>query len=813
MPLTKISQNIDYDKEIHYDSRVIQEVFNDFLDKPVWVAMKITPGTEKDAKMPFNPNTGKAALSNNPKTCGSLLETLIFIQKQKGKWLPAIALWPGFNIVAIDLDRVVEDGQITKKEAEAIVKEMGTYTEISQSGQGLHLFCIGTKSGKSCKKNLDGWDLEIYDQARFMIVTGKSLGALKPLRKANKELANIYHGYFKDTEKQAKKDLPKSPKLTDPQVLTLLNKEKNSERVNKLLNEGKRENNDESSMDQTIVNKLTFYTQDMEQVVRIFYNSHYYKTKSDKHKEKWSREDYRQRTFDKALVAIMSYYQPKKSNDIAQAENIPMKKLREGLIPEERFPVELLPIVMRDIVQNISKDCDSDPAISGSAAQSIAAIALRKSVTVIEKMKPKIWHYLSFFHAVVGASAEARKTSNTQPLLTVLERYHCKKKEKYKKDQHAYKNAKKVAEAIIKDIQKPTSPGSLQDKAIQAAEIEYESDKLKPNFYRLFSTDITGPAFYQRLDETEGCYSIFTTDAGDLIDFIIGNKQSGTNDMVFVKLITRDHIHIDRVGTDRKGVEIDIPDPCGNIFIMTQEERWDRFTNHPRLLGSGLHGRCNPIVLPPREKGYIENEEEGEVPTFEEEVKPWDTMIEEFLNFEGNIILSLSKEATKRRRELNNEWQSTVGINQENYDVKDIVHRFVSECVKRAALFHVCDNWNKLKTIPKEIPLATFVRATAVQKYYLQQALNNRRGTLNKIESREIERFVSKWIEKIETKKELVGPTSPRELQQYLHMNKEKLEKFLGELEECDLLEKIAKDGKRAARYTLNVERAKAYIK
>src|SRR5699024_1637819 len=76
------------------------------------------------------------------------------------------------DYTAIDLDNCIVDG-VVQDEAQSIVNSLNSYTEVSQSGEGLHIFVKGKKPGTR-SKNSDK-DFEMYDKERFIIMTGNHL--------------------------------------------------------------------------------------------------------------------------------------------------------------------------------------------------------------------------------------------------------------------------------------------------------------------------------------------------------------------------------------------------------------------------------------------------------------------------------------------------------------------------------------------------------------------------------------------------------------------------------------------------------------
>lgn len=777
----------------------ISDAFKEYEMQPVWLC--------SINKKPVSPHTGNSIGFNKLENWGTFAKVCDYIKQHSDEEIcPAIVVSElTGDLICLDLDHVINGDGIVSSWALEVLEKFDSYVERSLGGDGFHIFARGKRPGTKTVKNFpNGEKLEIFDcqgspkpiRMSFDIMEGK----VEILNKQS-EIDELYNKYFQEHKSDAHFQKLQSPEMTDEEIIEKLNRAKNREKFKSLFELGDTSiyGGDDSATDQALVNLIAFYTQDFDQIDRIFRVS---KLVRDKWK---NREDYRKSTIQKALDGLKGVYGA--SFPVESLEVI----LKSNTLMNMKFPTEVLPAVLRDVTIRISSASGGDPAICGTAAQALSAIALQKKVKVVEKTSPKLVHYPAFFHAVIGNSAEARKTANTNPLLAPFEKYHLVKKEEYDLKLNEYRSAKQIAKKMKGELERDESL-TLPQKARQAADIDAKVEELKPPYYRLFTTDATAQAFVMRLGETDGCYSIFSTDAGDIIDYIIGSKQSGTNDMIFVKLVTRDHIHVDRVGPERIGVSIDIPDPCGNIFLMTQEERWNRFNTHPRLKGSGLLGRNHPVIISPRETGYIEDEISRDEGLTEGEIQNWEKFVVKLLEFEGQVDLKLSKGAQQKRREFNNVLQNTVGICQENHDVADIIHRAVSESVKRAALYHICDHWDSLSNVPIEIPEETYVRAVVMQKFYLSQAITSRRQTLGKSMESRLKAFVEKWISKSEKNKQYAGAVSRRQLQQYLNVSKEEIDEFLKELVEADVVESHQIPGTKKVRYKLDATKAQRYL-
>jgi putative DNA primase/helicase len=76
------------------------------------------------------------------------------------------------KLIYIDIDHSIENGEIVhpmKKEIEDFIELSNSYTEISQSNTGLHIFMIVTEPYNVIAKKHEPW--EVYSSGRFIAVT------------------------------------------------------------------------------------------------------------------------------------------------------------------------------------------------------------------------------------------------------------------------------------------------------------------------------------------------------------------------------------------------------------------------------------------------------------------------------------------------------------------------------------------------------------------------------------------------------------------------------------------------------------------
>ena len=123
----------------------------------------------KPTKVPYQPD-GKRAKSNDASTWVKF-DTVYMAYQDIGGFDGICWMMPvkPSGIIFIDIDHCIKDG-IIEPWALEIVKRFDSYTERSQSGEGLHILIEGVKPIRRCRKV--GSPFEIYDCLRPCYLTG-----------------------------------------------------------------------------------------------------------------------------------------------------------------------------------------------------------------------------------------------------------------------------------------------------------------------------------------------------------------------------------------------------------------------------------------------------------------------------------------------------------------------------------------------------------------------------------------------------------------------------------------------------------------
>ena len=131
---------------------------------PQWVNW-----ANRSGKKFFTTTSADAAKSNDPQTWTDY-ETAC----KAGK--PCFVLSESDPFFGIDLDDCIEDGRLSDVASQIISPFMNrALIEISQSGTGIHITAVGKKPIERSNWTIDGQRVEVYDRARFWIVTFRPL--------------------------------------------------------------------------------------------------------------------------------------------------------------------------------------------------------------------------------------------------------------------------------------------------------------------------------------------------------------------------------------------------------------------------------------------------------------------------------------------------------------------------------------------------------------------------------------------------------------------------------------------------------------
>lgn len=297
---------------------------------PHWVA--------RVDKFPINPNSLYGAKSTDKTNWGTFEQAKAAIGKKakakniQGKECNGIGFVLSAPFCGIDIDHCInpQTGEITA-EALDIIQTMESYTEISPSGTGVHIFYKNdgnTHKEWHKKKPIDEVQhLEMYQCDRYFTVTGKIYQNYNTLCERSERASLIYQAYMQDeqpptvtdnTAEQPKQTAFKltSEPLTDGEIIEkAMNAKNGAEFLSLWRGDTSKYNGDESRADLALCNMLAFWSSgNADTIDRLF-------RQSGLMRDKWDRatgqSTYGGITVDTALRNCNEYYNPTHRADTA----------------------------------------------------------------------------------------------------------------------------------------------------------------------------------------------------------------------------------------------------------------------------------------------------------------------------------------------------------------------------------------------------------------------------------------------------------------------------------------------------------------
>lgn len=286
----------------------------------VWRAVP-RPGSDKPAKVPYDPKTGQPAKPGDLGTFGSYAEAMAALST--GNYT-GIGIAVVGQLAAVDIDGCVDAAGNLSKMAQDIIATLDGYTEYSPSGTGIRVLVL-VREGYSVPKDKyyisnPSLHLEIYVSgvtAKYVTVTGNTLAPGADLVERTGELTMVLDKYMVRHQPLASiadpvpvqaSGPPADPaaiQATDRQLLDEIAQTSSGPRLAALLAGDMAEcGGDRSSADMTVCNILAAHTTDAAQIDRIIRGS---KLMRDKWDRPTNGSTYGAITIGKAIASAVQY--------------------------------------------------------------------------------------------------------------------------------------------------------------------------------------------------------------------------------------------------------------------------------------------------------------------------------------------------------------------------------------------------------------------------------------------------------------------------------------------------------------------------
>ncbi|MBR3208848.1 MAG: hypothetical protein IKF82_01125 [Bacilli bacterium] len=343
-----------------------KNVPNELKSLKRWVCFKVEERDGKLGKFPINSLNGKYAKSNDNMTWSSFNTALLGCVKYQ---CDGIGFMLGDGIFGVDLDNHINEqtGELEmpvqefRKIAEEFIRGLNSYSELSYSGNGIHIICAGKLPGTRRKTTC----VEMYEKGRFFAFTGKIVNA-KPVEFREEEIKPLYDKYMpKDVAPVEKKSyqIPEGYSEIDITLQELIDKASSNEKTGEMFRTLYAGNIDDayvlsgkswfddshSSADLAFCNLLAFWcNSDPDKMDMIFRQSGLMRDKWDENR---GGRTYGEITISKAIASCANGYVPtQRTNNIVIENNSFSNK---EIVNEETGEVTVL---NREPIMNIDKN-------------------------------------------------------------------------------------------------------------------------------------------------------------------------------------------------------------------------------------------------------------------------------------------------------------------------------------------------------------------------------------------------------------------------------------------------------------------------
>lgn len=308
------------------------ELIPDELKKlPNWVCWDAVPDEArgKIKKMPINPFTGGQAQSNNPQTWSDFNTALA----ASGRFTGLGFMFGNCPYFGVDIDNIADDIESFKNGDDGIVSEfvnaLQSYTELSQSGNGIHIICRGTLPKQGRRRG----NVEMYENGRFFVMTGNICAEYAEITDCTDRIKPLHEKYIGGGRApQPKIRSSAAIPQTAGDILEAARNAKNGDAFSALYGGNYSAYASQSEADLALCNMLAFWCRrDPDMMDSLFRQSGLMRDKWDR---KQSGTTYGAITIQRAIADCVNVYEPKVSsgfsvtfNDSGEPEEIESPKL------------------------------------------------------------------------------------------------------------------------------------------------------------------------------------------------------------------------------------------------------------------------------------------------------------------------------------------------------------------------------------------------------------------------------------------------------------------------------------------------------
>ncbi len=293
---------------------------------PQWVCWQSVPDDSRPGKMkkvPINPKTCGQAMSNNPDTWTGFYKAVEASYKFSG-----IGFMFANGYFGVDIDHAEDaiadfSGGIMDNVVAEFIHTLQSYAEYSVSGKGIHILCRGSLPPGGRRRG----NVEMYDCARFFVVTGKIASEYTGIADCTDRVKPLHEKYIGGGQAPIIGIAHQAAlNLTEDQILSLAEKSKQGKTFSDLYaGHWEAYFPSQSEADMALCNMLAFWTGRDEQMMDKLFRSS--KLMRDKWLRKQGSSTYGAQTIAKAAKSCRNVYSGHRGPSPVSENRLPCSKL------------------------------------------------------------------------------------------------------------------------------------------------------------------------------------------------------------------------------------------------------------------------------------------------------------------------------------------------------------------------------------------------------------------------------------------------------------------------------------------------------
>lgn len=298
-------------------TKIYSNIPSELKELKQWCCYRIEQRNGKTTKLPINAYNGDYGKSNDETTWSDFKTAIDAVDLFNCNGIGFYFKEPYFGIdidnVKNEIDDYLNDSDNGNNIVAEFVELMESYSEISPSGNGIHIIVKGELPEGGRRKG----NVEMYSDGRFFTMTGNSISRFTNVTDDELRKINYLHNkYIGSSEPSTTNNIPNSQGngLSTDEIIRIAGNSKNGIRFKLFLGGGWEQFYDsQSEADMAFANDLAFWTnRDYQKMDEIFRHSSLYREKFDQKRGEYT---YGYITLTKAIDTCNNVFNPQPSDD------------------------------------------------------------------------------------------------------------------------------------------------------------------------------------------------------------------------------------------------------------------------------------------------------------------------------------------------------------------------------------------------------------------------------------------------------------------------------------------------------------------